>query len=90
MKKRKSHADNVARRNSERFLKVYQHFQTESCVLCGAPAAFMGIFFPVPRLAKVLGFPPDTTRTFAYGLCDDCAKREKSCQQVEVVFLSPL
>ena len=80
----------IARRHTEQFIAAYPGFRTEGCILCDAPVAFMGLFFPPKRRAKVLGEPTGKNRGFAYGVCRDCAELKNNEELVEDEILGRL
>lgn len=55
----------------------------QGCLLCNASVAFLGFFFPVSQLAKVLG-----EAVLAYGLCEKCVKLEECFQLAEEKIIS--
>jgi hypothetical protein len=56
----------------------------ESCILCGGPSEYIGMFFP--NDSEKFGGLADKQRIFGYGICGDCKQEPHSQDYVEKVI----
>lgn len=58
-----------------------------SCLLCGAPRAFLGAWVPTARSFALFGLAPATGGAIVYALCERCREQPGCLTAVEDTIL---
>jgi hypothetical protein len=79
-------------KKTQEVLRDPARYGIRDCLICrNDKITFVGICFPSKELAGRLQTPAGKTRTVFYGLCEECASKEKeSADRVEEIIRKEL